>query len=193
MAIVKALSDNARKADYEWLKRSVIRRRWQRDDWQEVLLLLVAMLSGKQSPVAEMIEYLRNMRLSGPPVNLSFAVQCLSESGVIEDRQAASALLGELVEAIAEHAALGRRTSSMQFVDRGLKAFPAAVLLVPVPVAAKEVIDRLRTASSVRERMAGWQMGLAQRSRDERLEFALEALADREGVGASRCNCCVRT
>ena len=80
---------NARKADYEWLKRSVIRRRWQRDDWQEVLLLLVAMLSGQQSPVAEMIEYLRNMRLSGPPVNLSFAVQCLSESGVIRDRQAA--------------------------------------------------------------------------------------------------------
>jgi len=36
---------NARKADYRWLTEEIFGAHWRRDEWQEVLLLLIAMLA----------------------------------------------------------------------------------------------------------------------------------------------------
>src|SRR5215212_5616097 len=77
---------NARKSDYQWLTTELFGPRWQRDEWQEVLLLLIAMLADQNSPISEIIEYLHDKCRQPIPFNTAFAARCLAEAGVIENQ-----------------------------------------------------------------------------------------------------------
>jgi len=171
---------NTRKSDYEWLKVEVFGNHWQQDNWQEVLLLLIAMLSGQKSPVKEVVEYLRTECREKIPVNVAFAAQCLAETETVEDQQWAQDLLAELVEGISHYAAQPKQERVAAFLDTALSAFSMLAPMVGVPQDVKECISGLQKAKTVRVRIAAWQMGLALRSRQERLEFAVEALQDKE-------------
>src|SRR5262249_9640055 len=54
--------------------------------------------------------------------------------------------------------------------------------LVSAPMFLEEVIFDLNQKGTVATRMAAWQMGLAMRSHEERLEYALSALEHKEEV-----------
>ena len=171
---------NAKKADYTWLTNQVFRRHWKRDEWHEVLLLLIAMLSDQGSPISEVINYLLTKTKVEPPFNLAFAARCLAEAGNAEGQKWGQRVISELVEAIALYAAQTKKEKAAQFLDAGLTSFSVLAPLTLIPEIAGAAIARLESSSNLRERMAAWQMGLALRSREERLEYALSALHAKE-------------
>ena len=167
-------------ADFRWVSRLFVDR-WGRSEWEEVLLLLIAMLHDQGTPIREIVEYLRVECRSPVPVNVAFAARCLGEAGDLQDPAQAQALLAELASGIEEYALQTREAEAQAFVEAGLRAFATlAPLVSQPPPAVQEVIDRLNQASTVAARMAAWQMGFALRSRKERLGFALAALNDKE-------------
>ncbi len=173
---------NARKSDFAWLTRDIFGEHWQASEWEEVLLLLIAMLHDQDTPIREVVEYLRGKRRAAVPFNVAFAARCLGEAGDVQDSAHGQALLGELAQAIAEYAPQPRKEEALTFVETALKAFAALAPLVAAPATVQEAIDRLNQASTLAVRTAAWQMGFALRSRKERLEYALAALHDKEEV-----------
>jgi hypothetical protein len=173
---------NARKADFAWLTRDIFGAHWQEEAWEEVLLLLIAILHDQSTLIGDVVEYLRRKPWIGVPLNLAFAARCLGEAGDVQDPAYGQALLAEVAEAIAEYAPQSRKVQVSTFVESALKAFATLALLVSPPAAVQESIDRLNQASSVAARMAAWRMGFALRSRKERLDYALAALHDKERV-----------
>jgi Domain of unknown function (DUF4062)/NACHT domain len=172
---------NTRKADFTWLTGDIFGAHWQHSEWEEVLLLLIAMLHDQGTPIREIVEYLRTERRIPIPVNVAFAARCLGEAGDLQAPAQAQALLAELASGIAEYALQTRKAEAQAFVEAGLGAFATlAPLVSQPPPAVQEVINRLNQASTVATRMAAWQMGFALRSRKEHLGFALAALNDKE-------------
>ncbi len=172
---------NARKSDYQWLKVEVFGKHWRQDNWQEVLLLLIAMLSSQKSPVKEVVEYLRIERRKGIPVNIVFAARCLAETEVVEDQPWAQSLLAELVEGISQYAAQKPGQERVTaFLDTALSAFSMLAPIASVSQDVKNHISELQKSGTGRVRMVAWQMGLALRSQQERLDFAMAALQDKE-------------
>jgi HEAT repeat protein len=170
---------NRRKADYDWLKQEVFGKYWQKDEWQEVLFLLVAMLAAQDSPVQEVVDYLRQQRREGEmPFNLVFAARCLGESRVIEDESWAKGLVTELVEEIGWYTDQ-TKTKNIQapsFIRAGLTAFS---LLVPILKMPQPVQDRIRRLSR-QQLITGWQMNLAMQLSQKSLTLTLAALEDKE-------------
>ena len=175
-----------RKADFAWL-RELYAQNWQRDDWREVLLLLMAMLADPSNNFAmdEVIEHVRRLTVKGQPFQLAFAARCIGEAGRIADVHWAQVLVDELVASIAAVARRGTEESIGEYLDQALAAFSTAAAVIPIQAGTLEHIDHLFRAETMRERMAGWQLQLATRSREERLLFALEALRD-EGEAIRR-------
>ncbi|MFO7697173.1 MAG: NACHT domain-containing protein, partial [Anaerolineae bacterium] len=173
---------NPRKSDFIWLTRDIYGAHWQGGEWEEVLLLLTAMLHDQGTPIREVVEYVRGECKVTPPFNVAFAARCLGEAGDVQAPAHAQALLVELAQTIAEYAPQSRKEKARQFVDTGLQAFASLAPLVTPPPAVQEAIERLNQSDVVAARMAAWQMGFALRSRKERLEYALAALADPEEV-----------
>lgn len=167
---------NSRKADYTWLTQKLYGMHWQQDAWQEVLLLLTAMLADQGSPIVEVIECLCHDEQE-PPHNMAFAARCLAESGEIFNQKQAQSLIANLVRKIAAYA---KYTKGAAFVEVGLAAFSMLAPLIEVSEEAKKIIDDLNSDKILRKRMAGWQMGFALRSHAERLAFAITALGDAE-------------
>jgi hypothetical protein len=172
---------NTRKSDFTWLTGDIFGAHWQHSEWGEVLLLLIAMLHDQGTPIREVVEYLRAECRTPVPLNVAFAARCLGEAGDLQDPAHAQDLLVELASTISEYALQSRKAEAQAFVEAGLRAFATLAPLVPQqPPAVQEVIGRLNQASTVAARMAAWQMGFALRSRKERLDFALDALNDKE-------------
>ena len=171
---------NGREADYEWLTETVFGAYWQRYEWQEPLFLLSAMLAAQRSPFQKVVAYLR--RRGGYPHNIAFAARCLAETGWIEDVGQAQHLIIDLARLLATYVHRPNEYGATRIVDECMAAFVILAPLVPMPSAALEVIRDLEQAKSVRERMTAWQMELALRSRQERREFALTALTDKQEV-----------
>jgi hypothetical protein len=169
---------NARKSDFTWLTRKIFGAHWRESEWEEVLLLLIAMLHDQGTPIHEVIEYVRTKSKLAVPFHVAFAARCLGEAGDLQDPGQGQALLAELANAIFECTT----TSNKTFTEPGLKGFATLAPLVTPPSIVQELIDRLNKLNSVPARMAAWQMGFALRSRKERLDFALAALNDKEGV-----------
>lgn len=168
-----------KKADYNWLITEIFQKHWQEEDWQEVLLLLIAMLTDQDWPVEEVLEAVRKSSPQAPALGVAFAARCLAEAMTMQYQELAQGLLIELAQAIAASAGRRRRGEG-GFSDAALQAFSVLAPLVELPLAAQEEISRLERSGVFLERMVGWQMGLARRSRQERLRFALAALQDKK-------------
>ena len=171
---------NARLSDFGWLTRDIYGMHWQGGEWEEVLLLLIAMLHDQDTPIRAVVEHLRTECQTPIPFNVAFAARCLGEAGDVQDPAHGQELLAELAEAIAEYATQTRKEAARMFVESALKAFALLAPLVPAPAAVQEAINHLDQAGSVAARMAAWQMGFALRSHKERLDYALTALTDKE-------------
>ena len=53
---------NKSKSDFIWLNRKIFGAHWNESEWEEVLLLLIAMLHDQSTPIREVIEYLRGKK-----------------------------------------------------------------------------------------------------------------------------------
>ncbi|SEB24330.1 DUF4062 domain-containing protein [Variovorax sp. YR216] len=164
---------NARKSDFKWITKEVFGAHWRDSKWEEVLLLLIAMLQDQGTPIYEIIDSVRRGN-SAVPFRLAFAARCLGEVGSIQDSAYAQQLLGDLASAIADHVLASRKT----FTNIGLLGFAALAPAVGPTVAVNAAIERLAT-KSLSARVVAWQMGFALRSRKERYAYALNALTDK--------------
>ncbi|WDP91658.1 MAG: DUF4062 domain-containing protein [Desulfobacter sp.] len=173
---------NAKMSDFTWLTREIFGAHWQGGEWEEVLLLLIAMLQDQGTPIRDVVEYLRTQCRRPIPFNRAFAVRCLGETGSIEDLDYGRKLLEELASDISEHAPQFRKKESARFLEEGLKAFSALAPLVPVSHKLQKTIDALNRRKEATARMAAWQMGFALQPHKERLDYALKALNDKEEV-----------
>lgn len=171
---------NARKSDFDWLTSDIFGAHWQQPEWEEVLLLLIAMLHDQGTPIRDVVHHLYREVTNGWPLNVAFAVRCLGEAGDVQDQAQAQQLLGELAQHIADRALQSRRKGYPQFTETALNSFAALAPLVTAPPTVQDAIDRLNQAGNVTGRTAAWQMGFALRSRKDRLEYALAALTDNE-------------
>ena len=81
---------NARKSDFAWLTRDIFEAHWQMPEWEEVLLLLTAMLHGQSTQIHDVVEYLRSECRADMPFNVAFASRCLGEAGDMRTRPRAS-------------------------------------------------------------------------------------------------------
>jgi hypothetical protein len=168
---------NARKSDFAWLTRDIFEAHWQMPEWEEVLLLLTAMLHDQGTPIHDVVEHLR-LSSTDLPFNVAFAARCLGEAGDVQDQAQGQQLLAELAGAIVEHAPRTRREEAQRFVETALGSFAALAPVVTAPDAVHDAIARLDQADTVATRTAAWQMGFALRSRKERLDYARAALQD---------------
>ena len=66
---------NARMSDFAWWTRDIFGAHWQGRNG-EVLLLLVAMLHEQDTPIREVVEYVRSKCRTAIPWNIAFAVRC---------------------------------------------------------------------------------------------------------------------
>jgi len=173
---------NARRSDFTWLTRDIFGAHWQGGEWEEVLLLLIAMLHDQGTPVRDVVEYLRTEWRIASPFNDVFAARCLGEAGDVQDQVQAQSLLSILTQTITTYSQESRKGIAAAFVEPALGAFAALVPLVEVPTEVQDGIDRLNRIGTLATRMAAWQMGFALRSHKDRLDYALAALKDREEV-----------
>lgn len=164
---------NKRKSDFKWLTKEIFGAHWNEGEWEEVLLLLIAMLHDQGTPIREVIEHLRRKQSSSVPLNLAFAARCLGEAGDVQDPAQGQLVLTELAQAIAKFV-----SSKKLFLEPALKAFATLASLVAPPAEVLSIIEQLRNTNDLTARIASWQMGFALRSRKERLEYALAALND---------------
>lgn len=171
---------NARKSDFGWLNNDIFGAHWRQPEWEEVLLLLIAMLHDQGTPIRDVVHHLYRVVNDGWPSNVAFAVRCLGEAGDVQDQPQAQQLLGELAQHIADRAPQSRRKGYPQFTETALKSFATLAPLVTPPQEVDEAIDRLNQVDDVTARTAAWQMGFALRSRQDRLPYALAALQDSE-------------
>ena len=171
---------NARKSDFAWLNNDIFGAQWRQPEWEEVLLLLIAMLHDQGTPIRDVVHHLYREVTNGWPLNVAFAVRCLGEAGDVQDQAQAQQLLGELAQHIADRAPQSRRKGYPQFTETALKSFATLASLVTAPQKAQDAIDRLNQSGNVTARTAAWQMGFALRSRKDRVEYALAALTDNE-------------
>ena len=169
---------NALRSDFAWLNRDIFEAHWQMPEWEEVLLLLIAMLHDQGTPIRDVVEYLRLAADAELPFHVVFAARCLGEAGDVQDKTQGEELLAQLAEAIAEHASRSRRQGEQAFVETALRAFAALAPMVTAPRAVHDAIARLDKCDAVATRTAAWQMGFAMRSRRDRLDYALAALHD---------------
>jgi HEAT repeat protein len=173
---------NSGDTDLDRLKREVFGAHWQAPEWEEVLLLLIAILHDQGTPIHDVVDYLRRARCPGPPFNLAFAARCLGEAGDVQDRIQGRELLTELAQVIARYAPLSREEDSQEFAQTALRSFASLATVVKAPPAVHEVITRLNEGGTVAARITAWHMGFALRSRPERLGYALAALDDPQGT-----------
>jgi hypothetical protein len=167
---------NARRADYDWLTRDIFGSYWQQGEWQEVLFLLMAMLSDQGSPLQEVTDFLCTEFAMTAPHNIVFAARCVAEANTIEDKISARKLLGQLTTAISWYALHPQREPDMTYLEIGLVAFSRLALMLDVPANAIEDIKKLEGSSSVRAQLVAWQMNYGLRKRRDQLQFALNAL-----------------
>jgi hypothetical protein len=174
---------NARRSDFTWLNDQIFGAHWNEPEWEEVLLLLIAMLHDQGTPIRDVIERLRSSGNGLPfPYHTAFAARCLGESGTVQDQAQGESVLDELAEAIAEHAPKSKNADAQAFVEQALASFASLASEVTAGARTRAAIERLEVAGSVTERTAAWQMSFALLPRKARLAFALEALDDREEV-----------
>jgi hypothetical protein len=175
-AASRILADfNSKESDYHWLTREIFGRHWSRDEWEEVLLLLIAMLADQGSPVGKVVEYLRDHPAPKPPLHLAFAARCLAEANATGLQPLAQDLLTGLASAIEQYVG-SRAKGASAFVETGASAFSRLALMVETPQGVARIISVLAQSGKLPIQMVAWQMAFATRGREERLAFALEGL-----------------
>ncbi|HEY6886828.1 MAG TPA: DUF4062 domain-containing protein, partial [Solirubrobacter sp.] len=169
---------NSRMSDVAWLTDDIFEAHWAEPEWEEVLLLLIAMLHDQGTPIRDVIEHLQKIGPLEPPFNVAFAARCLGEAGDVQDAAQGQQLLTQLAEEIARSVMHPRRTEAQRFLESALGAFASLAPLVTADERAHAAIAAVDGVKTVTARTAAWQMGFALRSRKERLSYALEALRD---------------
>jgi hypothetical protein len=137
------------------------------------------MLSDQNSPIDEVIDFVRAYRGLGTRFNLAFAARCRAEAGVDEGDPSARELLHKLVNMIAELSRFEAK-EAISLIDVGLTAVSALGPMIGPTLESQAVIQELEKEGALRQRMLAWQLGLALRTRKERLEYALAALRHKE-------------
>ena len=165
---------NARRSDYDWINDEIVTPNWNQDEWREVLLLLIGMISDQDSPVGEMIERLSNLD-GDPPLHKAFAARCLAEADAAGQQQLADTLFIDLAGAIPRYTG-SRAQRSVEFVEEALQAIAVLARVSEVPDEMSGVIRSLDEQSSLQARMAAWQLGFAQETGEGRRAFALREL-----------------
>jgi hypothetical protein len=167
---------NKSKSDFQWLNKHIFGAHWSEGEWEEVLLLLIAMLHDQKTPIYEVIEHLQAPHLRNAPLRLAFAARCLGEAGDLQNLSQGQAVLEKLAKAVQEATGKPSKTS---FLETALKSFASlAPLVAPRPESVEDIITQMDCAPLAATRIVAWQMTLATGSRKERLEFALSALQD---------------
>ena len=169
-----------RRADYRWLVDEVFAPRHGSANWREPLLLLSGMLAGQDLPVRDVVDALARLPRGSAPSALPFAALCLGEAGRVPaaDLAWASGLLTRLITALRRPP--GRDAGGDAWVADALRAFALLAPWVPVEAQATTMMEEMADSRSVNERIVGWQLQLAQRSRTDRRFFALDGLAHRD-------------
>lgn len=166
---------NGRKADYDWLKREVFWKHWEKDQWREPLLLLSAMLAGQGSPIREIVTAVAEIRR--PPA-LPFAMRCLGETGLVppEDQEWATELADAMVANLITFSP--KADNRAQHAADVTSALASLTGVVALSDKTRAWIRRLRDSSAIGNRIIGFQLELAIASREERRQAALSGLAD---------------
>lgn len=175
---------NARSADFGWLKNEIFGAHWQDPAWEEVLLLLIAMLHDQGTPITDVVEHLRHAgserhsyRSEYYPYHVAFAARCLGEISAPGEQRTGRRILTELAKDIAEFGADSRSSRSRAFTETALRAFSALAAVIEPPDEVTDIIAGFgREATSTTQKVVAWQAGFALRSRKERLDYALAAL-----------------
>ncbi|MFN8378112.1 MAG: DUF4062 domain-containing protein [Anaerolineae bacterium] len=170
---------NERLSDFEWLNNEIFGPHWKAGDWDEVLLLLIAMLQAQNTPISTVVEHLLVRYQREDPANLVFAARCLAEPGDIKDKPQAERVLAMLAQELARYPNT-RRDRTREFLEEGLRAFSALAPLVVPPEEVRQAIETLRARKSTDAKVTAWQMGFALQAHQDRITFALNALADSE-------------
>jgi Domain of unknown function (DUF4062) len=170
---------NNRGADFSWLNDQIFGPHWRDPTWNEPLLLLIAMLHDQGTPISSVIEHV--WRSTGRrPNSIAAAARLLGEAGIPQDQRQGQALLAELATMI-YHFVDGSGAGNKDIVAEALGAFAnlAAVVAAP-PEVSRQIAALSVELANVACRIAGWQMGFALRTSNERLDYATAALRDRE-------------
>jgi len=166
---------NSSKSDYDWLTKKIFGVYWQRDDWQEVLLLLFAMLADQKSPIREVVDYLYEKCQVDPSWNIIFSARCLWEVGNIKNLRKAQNLATEkVVEVIVTHVTKFQENHDSEFVNAGITAISMLDPMIDITPRMETIIRNLDDCETLPEQIVAWLIKFALRSklRPEYLEFA---------------------
>lgn len=171
---------NSRKADYTWLRDEVVLARWHRDEWREILFLLLAMIKDQNSPIDEVVDLLLRQKsgASIPPRNIEFAARCLAEAGAA-DGPLVQEVVAKLTRSVLRWASRTSKPEVDRYVADALIAFTMLAPTIADPHDIRQLVEQA-TIKTRRDRMIVWQMELALLSRDERMQFALAGSSDKE-------------
>ncbi len=166
---------NTRKSDYGWLTKEIFGVYWQQDDWQEVLLLLVAMLADQKSPIREVVDYLYKECQVDPPSNIIFAARCLGEAGIIKSLHQAQNMAAEkVVKAIVTHVTRFEENCDSEFVNTGLVAISMLAPMIDITPQMETIIKNFDDFETLQEQVVARRISFALRSKiqPEYLDFA---------------------
>ncbi len=171
-----------RKSDYSWLTKKVYGAHWKQDQWREILLLLIAMIADRGSPVEEVIEHLDTIRKKRPLYNTVFAAECLAEAGSPNQLLAGrlfEKLAGEIIAMIKSKAPTYRN-----FIDEALRVFAHLATTAVVPEQISGTVKRLKKINTDRSRVAAWDLEFAMKAGEARFLYALAAAKsdDKEAI-----------
>lgn len=172
---------NARAADFTWLNEEIFGAHWQDPAWEEVLLLLIAMLHDQGTPISDVVDRLFRYDRGRVPHGSAFAARCLGEVSGVQDQNQVAEILFRLGRFIIGNAGAGHDPAS-GFIGTALGAFAALAPQVNDAPSLRSMIDLSPPLAYIQTptRIAAWQLEYALRSRKERLGFALAALQDPE-------------
>src|SRR5262249_13049000 len=152
---------------------------WRDPAWQEVLLLLIAMLHGQGTPITSVIDHVLRDKSKPYPYHVATAARFLGEVGSAQNHEQGQRVLAELAEQVFIYT-YSTGAAAKPFVAEALGAFADLAAVVTAPDEVRSRIALFRHSHSTSTRIAVWQMDFALRADKERLDFAVAALKDPE-------------
>lgn len=166
-----------RSADSGWLRNEIFGAHWHDPAWQEVLLLLIARLHDRGTPITAVIDHVRHSGSGKYPYSTAFAARCLGEVSHLgqQEKEQGRQLLTDLAAGIEQNV---NRTvaQAKEFTETALTSFAALAPLVAVPAEVLDAVGRLSKGKRGPVQMTAWRMGFATQAPGERLGYTIGAL-----------------
>ena len=134
-----------KRADYAWLE-ATFAETWDKEQWREPLLLLVAMLADPTSsnlPMDSVIEHVRYRSTTLLPFSQAFSAQCLGEAGWAEDEAWAQDLVHPPGRPASPTPSRDPDDPNSGFPRRAQAAFSVAAPVVALEPRTTQLIERL--------------------------------------------------